>query len=568
MFKPIIRLSFIATSLVVCLGVIHPIYPQDQCKNNDKVIDSLPISELASAFIYYEGPSICALQLALKLSEKAKFENDSINLSKVYAAMAYRAEKPYGLMYADSLINISQNPEDFYYYEADLIKGFVYYNQEEPLKAIRQFEKSHDLAVRSKNFEIEIRSLIWIATVKGEQTGSDESIKIYHDVLKLIKTQKWEEKDSQLKNELEGTILESFITFYINHKKPDSLDHYLQKLKDINKDIEISDPVQMNIWSGKLAMFKNQFDSALVALKKTVPYIKGQKLMDVYYNLGVIEGELGHQESKTKYFRRYDSISKLHELPPGLESKEVLIHLMEIAIQEENVSEQMEYLKSIRFVDSFITKNRKLSQIVDVPGYSIQELRNERAGLIKENENKSHLSLFLGTIITIVISILVYYYYKYRKAKSTLTDYLDNLSNSPTSTLVKKPKKNTDDIEPSIQIALHKLNAWEDNKGYRDKNVDLNELSSILKTNRTYISKAINIYKEKSFRVYITDLRIEDFITTTSENFDYKKKSINSIIQEFGFNSKDTFSRALKNKLKNNNITPSMYMDEIIKRNT
>ena len=61
---------------------------------------------------------------------------------------------------------------------------------------------------------------------------------------------------------------------------------------------------------------------------------------------------------------------------------------------------------------------------------------------------------------------------------------------------------------------------------------------------------------------------MDNFIETTKKNYNYKDKNLNTILEEFGFNSIDTFNRALKAKLNNNNITPSMYMNEIIKRNT
>ncbi|WP_339629177.1 hypothetical protein [uncultured Maribacter sp.] len=182
---------------------------------------------------------------------------------------------------------------------------------------------------------------------------------------------------------------------------------------------------------------------------------------------------------------------------------------------------------------------------------------------------------FLGITTFVIIVLLIFYFRKYINAQKSLSDYLDNgpIEVKTSSKGIKPSGKSTakkidKEIEASVKIALHKLNIWEANKGFTDKDVDMNILAKIFKTNRTYISKAVNVYKNKKFRVYITDLRMEHFVQTTKKDYDYRNKNLNTILEEFGFNSIDTFNRALKAKLNNKNITPAMYMKEIIKRNT
>lgn len=59
-----------------------------------------------------------------------------------------------------------------------------------------------------------------------------------------------------------------------------------------------------------------------------------------------------------------------------------------------------------------------------------------------------------------------------------------------------------------VEIA-RRVKEWTDREGYRQPGITLNELSSQLCTNRTYLSEYINSVYQVTFRDWITDLRIE-----------------------------------------------------------
>ena len=72
----------------------------------------------------------------------------------------------------------------------------------------------------------------------------------------------------------------------------------------------------------------------------------------------------------------------------------------------------------------------------------------------------------------------------------------------------------TDNVSPEEVPAYHaeiarRIKEWTDREGYRQPGITLDELSSQLCTNRTYLSAYINSVYQVTFRHWITDLRIE-----------------------------------------------------------
>lgn len=551
----------------------------------------IPLAERIYILNDLEGHSDCAKMAALKLSEQAKVERDSLVLSKVYAVMAYRTDPEYSLSYVDSLIDLNNEPEDYYFFDKNLIKGYVYYFLEQPLLASQEFDKTFELAKEHGNFEMEVKAQIWIATIKEENNQQSQALELYFRTLESI--EQWNPEEQELKYDLKSSVIQSIIILELNNKNAEKAELYLKELRADSTLITSENLVQKTrIWDGKIAFLKKQYDDAYKILLSEFGVNHGSEELDILYTLVNIQRVKKNPALEKKHLAQFDSVSSEAGLPPIPESKSVYLSLLDDAIQKNDRGKQLEYYDKLIYIDSFLTRNKKDSDLIEVPGYSISDIRNQRDNLINSSKGKDYALLIFGVCLTVLIVISFYYIRKYKKAKRSLSDFIDSttLSNDIPITgpyqilqneeVVNSQKDKSSDkkkgikrkidkeIEPSIKIALHKLNTWEEAKGYTNKDVDLNYLANLFKTNRTYISKAVNVYKNKTFRNYITDLRMEHFIQTTKKNYNYKDKNLNTILEEFGFNSIDTFNRALKAKLNNANITPSMYMNEIIKRNT
>lgn len=90
-----------------------------------------------------------------------------------------------------------------------------------------------------------------------------------------------------------------------------------------------------------------------------------------------------------------------------------------------------------------------------------------------------------------------------------------------------------------------RLEIWMENEGYRKPGLTLNELSSQICTNRTYLSEYINNVYHKNFRDWITDLRIESAKRLMQNNPGMKVQEISA---QSGFLSLSHFSRTFREK--------------------
>ncbi|MBO0340901.1 helix-turn-helix domain-containing protein [Flagellimonas profundi] len=122
-------------------------------------------------------------------------------------------------------------------------------------------------------------------------------------------------------------------------------------------------------------------------------------------------------------------------------------------------------------------------------------------------------------------------------------------------------KKSKIKIELILEIS-RKLGSWEEQKGFLNNKVTLHSLSETLHTNSTYLSKVINLHKNKNFSSYLKDIRITYAINHLKDNPDIvKTKSMIQIAEMYGFNSLSVFTKSFKNKT---GVTPGVFFKQIL----
>ena len=124
------------------------------------------------------------------------------------------------------------------------------------------------------------------------------------------------------------------------------------------------------------------------------------------------------------------------------------------------------------------------------------------------------------------------------------------------------------EIETLKEINLPDLEAWKskihllisDGNLYQNPELSLSEISNILKTNTSIISKTINQGFNMNFNDFINNYRVEAVTAMFAKN-EHKKSTLLGIAFDCGFNSKATFNRAFK---KNTGLTPKEFLLENI----
>ena len=109
------------------------------------------------------------------------------------------------------------------------------------------------------------------------------------------------------------------------------------------------------------------------------------------------------------------------------------------------------------------------------------------------------------------------------------------------------PAENPDDGNTPAYYSdiSRRIKAWMDNKGYLQPGITLNELSTQLCTNRTYLSDYINNVYKRNFRDWITDLRLEYAKRLMKQQ---PRQRIQEISEASGFLSSSHFTRTFTTK--------------------
>lgn len=150
-------------------------------------------------------------------------------------------------------------------------------------------------------------------------------------------------------------------------------------------------------------------------------------------------------------------------------------------------------------------------------------------------------------VIFSIIVIVFYTYYGIRILSygSTFEIYEAVVDNTEPQ-ISKLPTLTFDQIELA-------LNKWEANKMYTKSNITIETVASELNTNRTYLSSYINMYKEKSFREWINDLRIVEAQKLLKLN---KTLTVSEVGELVGITDKSNFGRQFT---KRTGVTPLVW---------
>lgn len=114
-----------------------------------------------------------------------------------------------------------------------------------------------------------------------------------------------------------------------------------------------------------------------------------------------------------------------------------------------------------------------------------------------------------------------------------------------------------------VQRLLGQLETFEQQQGYLQPAVSLQNLAKQLNTNSNYLSKIINAYRGKNFSSYIADLRIAHVLEALKNNNALRNYKIKAIAVEMGFGNAESFTRAFYKKT---GLYPSYYIKQLNKQ--
>jgi len=526
-----------------------------------------------SLISYYDQnvrDTLVARQVASIYIDKARLEGDSIKMARGYSRLSFVSEYEAALKYLDTTIQLSKNGNHKNFPTIGyLFKSLYLYNNEAYEESLKNAISGYQYAKQKGNVEQQITALHQINGINelwGDYGKTLEAERLTYNLLQ-------ENKNINRYYELYQSSVEGLGKCYVRLKKPDSALYFFQK--GIERSLQAKDTATYHAFvsrTGTALYIKGNYAAALDSLNKADQYrdffISSYPIYYNYY-VGSIYHDLGRETEAVAHFEAVDSIYEQHQL---LSPELPLVYnkLAEYYKGQDNDEMQLKYLYKLVLVDSLIDVKQIYIKSKTEKEYTIPKLlenKNELISGLRIANRKSTIKVW-GALITLLLAILALAYYfrrqrLYKKRFESLMEKTEVASEIvPKKVETQKPRVQKSEIsEETIEEILGDLHKFEQRKGYLSQKVSLSDTAKSFGTNSTYLSKVVNIEKEKNFSKYINDLRIIYAFEELKTNGTFRKYTIKAIAQECGFKSAESFSKAFYKKY---GIYPSFYIKQLL----
>lgn len=275
-------------------------------------------------------------------------------------------------------------------------------------------------------------------------------------------------------------------------------------------------------------------------------------LTDKFY-LGMSYQKLGKQEEAFPYFqeieKEYTETGKLDpEFRPALEG------LLNYYIAKKDSQQQLYYIDQLLAFDkaSKETKTYLSSKIS-------KEYDKTALLLLKKNIGKTQLYEKIGAVsaVVILLALVIFILIKRKNQKKEPAPEITENSSPKIQPSSEKTIENQIDFsaykpmnKETVMVLLDKLAAFEESKSFTKSGLKLYDLAEEFGTNEKYLSKVISISKNKTFNLYLSDLRL-DYFQNLRGNIT-NERNIKSLAEKAGFENYSVFFKAYKERFSEN----------------
>jgi len=226
------------------------------------------------------------------------------------------------------------------------------------------------------------------------------------------------------------------------------------------------------------------------------------------------------------------------------------------------------------YFEKHIVSSAEFSQLKGDASNAFRDkaMKEFSAELLKMEEDRKSQSRFLNFILAIsslfilALLLILLRFYRIRKKNEIRFEELLSKLNSPNTLIVDSKdvaleELSTNDVAPEIthQILVG-LKELETKLYFLNSDCNSYNVAKKIKTNTTYLSKVVNQEFEKNFNTYINDLRVNYAIVKLKEDKKFRSFSIQSIAEELGYKSADSFTKYFKI---HTGLNPSFYIKQL-----
>lgn len=496
--------------------------------------------------------------------KKSKLQNDKILIANgMYMAAYVAVSDVISLQYADSIIALTKKGNDLKYpAKGYIFKSNIFFTKDQLDNALYNILEAEKYSNKTGNTEQKILIKQQIGLIKIELGKPKEALPLILENYDYFKSKHINSPEfiysawilSDIYNRLEKPNIS---LFYINII-----------LRDIKKDNRYYKYFLLN--KGVSYHLKKHYPKSNVLLDQSILLLKNDKLnlaISYYYRgENVLQGEKNILKSK-QYFEKVDSILiTTDEFTTLLRNN--YINLIQITKKLKEDKQQLYYLNRLIEIDKRLNNNNiVLSENIN-HNYDTPLLISEKEKVIVKINQEKHIYISIGFIVFTGLVFSLYYLLKTKRENQLYEKRFRELMEQPINevmpdNIIAEENKTKLFVDLPIVIVkelLIKLAIFEEEHGYLELNLKLNDLSKQLNTNSSYLSKTINHYKGKNFTQYLNDLRITYIINKLKVDKKIRKYTIKAIAEEVGFSNSESFAKAFFNKT---GLQPSYFIKKI-----
>lgn len=492
--------------------------------------------------------------------------------------------------------------------------GSIYAQNQEFEKAHEQFEKALDFAERNKLQQEVIGSYFLGAQIQMALSNASQSLKILDKALSLaeeIDSAYWRENilefisyilsmsgdmekaieirkktismyenkplDSLFTSSAKTTILTNAYSqisrSYLKVKQADSARYYSGLISKLIRSDDSCNQRTLYQAKGEIYFFEKNFSEARKSFKASSKLCDPNiPLLDLRLNYSL--GKVEHGDGKFKEAKNIlqDALDNYVVNPSEEGFMDDYYKLL-----ADSYKETGDFKNANFYFEKYINSTNEFDKIKSevqssTKAQEIEKFRNELESLEAEkNKKQTYLNyLFLGTsIIILILLFILLRFYRNKKANELKFEVLLSKMNHSSATElaiidtkdeVLEEKNNTDVPEDIKQQILEGLKKLEEKEYFLKQECSSYNVAKKIGTNTSYLSKVINSHYGKNFNTYINDLRINYTILRLKNDVIFRSYSIQSIAEEVGYKSADSFTKYFK---KDTGLNPSFYIKEI-----
>ncbi len=316
---------------------------------------------------------------------------------------------------------------------------------------------------------------------------------------------------------------------------------------------------------GKVYLEKKKFLKALSYLEET------QKLADNYDN---VAGSIFYYENLAEcYFKLKKYNKAIQVMLKGIAAKKqntkeyFLVNdyktLAKFYKQSGNLQKSNEYYEKY-VLNQKAFENSKKDILTSFHSKKVSDLELE-----KELQKTRTIFYVIGSSIFILL-LLLFLLHLSKKRKDNAQKFqelllkIESLEQQQklvdTKDEVLEEKSISDINKETFDEILTGLQKIEEQHYYLKQECNSYNVAKKIKTNTSYLSKAINSHHQKNFNTYINDLRINYAILKLKEDTRFRSYSIQSISEDIGYKSPDSFTKYFKRRT---GLLPSVYIKKL-----